>query len=534
MAMLNPGDRLGSVFAGTPTLITARVGYNQDGVLGWVPNRPRPHNNNNFWYTPGGANNGVTAQHYLQNTNGGATRTAIALGGSRQQAGRLDCTAAAAARISLTLGNASADIRLSASSGRFVHEFVFTIPDLPDATNDFEIAGGLVDAITDASQADGAYLYFDRNDTEFQLVTASNSTRTTTDTGVTAVAGTAYRARVEVDNNTEVRLYLATLGTVVLPLVATNTTNIPSGAGRETGAGFVMVGIAGTGAGTKLVDLAYQYTTREKLVSFSGMRVHNESDLNSGDGVNSTVPTPAACLQMGLRGDVVTPRWGEFLPSDAIPLLAYHQTISTHSPLFIADVSGTSASVTLVARDEFFGVSNCTTGTTAAGRAAMTLGMSVPAIVFDGDSGRMVYEAVFQPSVLSSGGNQGATRWGFIDSITGVPADGAWLELDSVVDTEFQFVTSGGSVETRTDTAVTASASTWYWVVIYVLNDQEAVLRIAALADGIEDNTFTHNTNIPTGTSEATGAGVAIVKASGTTAIRTEVESQVIYQRRAA
>lgn len=129
--------------------------------------------------------------------------------------------------------------------GGEVAEFVFRIITLTTST--FRL--GLIDTATSADCVDGAYIEIPATGAAVGK-TSSNSTRTTSATIATLSINTWYRARIEVDDaaaNVTFTIFDANgnqLGQV------TNSANIPTGAGRDTGFGYVA-----TNSGTTAVAL---------------------------------------------------------------------------------------------------------------------------------------------------------------------------------------------------------------------------------------------------------------------------------------
>lgn len=115
---------------------------------------------------------------------------------------------------------------------------------LSDATNAYTDRFGFIDSITGES-VDGAFFRYTHsvNGGRFQAVTRSNNTETLTDTGITVVANTFYKLVVVVN---------AAGGSVSFFIddvpVATITTNIPTGTGRDTGYGDMVLRSLGTAA----------------------------------------------------------------------------------------------------------------------------------------------------------------------------------------------------------------------------------------------------------------------------------------------
>lgn len=134
---------------------------------------------------------------------------------------------------------------------------IFRIEDLSDGTNTYTFRAGLGDSTVAGEPTDGCFLRYTHgtNSGKFEAVTRSNGTETATDTTVAAAADTWYRLEI-IGNETssEVAFYLKE-GTDELTLRATNTTNIPTAAGRETGVQVSLLKSAGTTARTVHVDV---------------------------------------------------------------------------------------------------------------------------------------------------------------------------------------------------------------------------------------------------------------------------------------
>jgi len=134
--------------------------------------------------------------------------------------------------------------------GAWTLECSGSIDTLSDATSEFTQRFGFLDSST-GEPTDGAYFRYTHgtNSGKWQCVTRSNGVETAGDSGQTVVAGTYYRLRVEVN----------AAGTSVVfkindTTVATQTTNIPTGTGRETGYGWTTLSTSGSGTRTCSVD----------------------------------------------------------------------------------------------------------------------------------------------------------------------------------------------------------------------------------------------------------------------------------------
>lgn len=136
------------------------------------------------------------------------------------------------------------------SSFRYNSGFKVRLEDLSDGTETYECYGGFTDeANTIASVTDGVLFHYSHGSSsgQWECITRSNGTTTTTASGVTVVADTDYNLEVSV-YNTEANFYIN--GT----LVATNTTNIPSGIARQTSQTVTIRKLAGTTSRTAYVE----------------------------------------------------------------------------------------------------------------------------------------------------------------------------------------------------------------------------------------------------------------------------------------
>lgn len=129
-----------------------------------------------------------------------------------------------------------------------------------DGTNTFQFLCGFWDTTNSVNQVDGIYFLYDAQGVStgssalgtWQCVTASNSSRTFTDSGVTIDNSNLQKLRIDVNATaTEVKFYINDI------LVQTHTTNIPSGASRLTTSGVYLQKSAGTTARTADVDYLY-------------------------------------------------------------------------------------------------------------------------------------------------------------------------------------------------------------------------------------------------------------------------------------
>lgn len=139
--------------------------------------------------------------------------------------------------------------------GIWIAEVVMNIPTLSDGTETFTTYDGFLDSQV-FTPVDGAYFRYTHsvNSGKFQRVTVANSVETASDCNVTVVAGTWYRLVVVVNAAASSVEFFIKSGSGALTSVGSNTTNIPSGAGRETGFLWGILKSAGTTARTKQMD----------------------------------------------------------------------------------------------------------------------------------------------------------------------------------------------------------------------------------------------------------------------------------------
>lgn len=129
------------------------------------------------------------------------------------------------------------------------------VPVPPDATNTGRVHWGFVDSVTGES-VDGAF-FRAVDGGNLYAVTRSNNTESATDLGFTPSATVWQSFGVSV-NSSGTSAEFTVDGTVV----ATHTTNIPTGNGRQTGIGLLAMRVAATGVSLYVeVDWLYYKTT---------------------------------------------------------------------------------------------------------------------------------------------------------------------------------------------------------------------------------------------------------------------------------
>lgn len=114
--------------------------------------------------------------------------------------------------------------------GEVRFEWNVAVDTLNGGGEEFETAVGLADTRTDAEQAEGVYFLYNISSTYWQIVTADNSTRTTTTTATAVVADQWYKLAAVINAaGTSVEFFID--GTSV----GTHTTNIPTNSARLCG-----------------------------------------------------------------------------------------------------------------------------------------------------------------------------------------------------------------------------------------------------------------------------------------------------------
>lgn len=129
-----------------------------------------------------------------------------------------------------------------------------------DGTDTYSARIGFSDAYSAGGDGtDGAFFRYTHstNSGKWQAVTRSAGVETATDTGVAGISASIQTFEVQVNAAaTSVAFYIDGV------LVATNTTNIPSGAGRETGISTHILKSAGTTSRSMLVDYMAHHIDR--------------------------------------------------------------------------------------------------------------------------------------------------------------------------------------------------------------------------------------------------------------------------------
>jgi hypothetical protein len=158
------------------------------------------------------------------------------------------------------------------------------------------------------------------------------------------------------------------------------------------------------------------------------------------------------------------------------------------------------------------GVIGLYTGTNTTGRA----GLSTHTDGIDFGNNSWIFETRIGLDKTSDATDTFTTRFGFMDSVAGEPVDGAYFRYTHATNSgRWEAVTRSNSVETATDTGITATA--------LVSGKTFQKFRVEVNSAGtsvvfkINGNTVATNvTNIPTGLTRLFGLGYSMIKSAGT------------------
>ena len=134
---------------------------------------------------------------------------------------------------------------------------VYSVRFMPLNVTTQTFRGGFMDATTVTESVDGVYFQI-ANSGNLILKTSNNSVRTTSPVLATLVINTWYKIEVVISvSATSVLMNLYDATGTLISSTAPITTNIPTGAGRETGCGFVSTGSSVTA--DALLDIDFHY-----------------------------------------------------------------------------------------------------------------------------------------------------------------------------------------------------------------------------------------------------------------------------------
>jgi len=180
-------------------------------------------------------------------------------------------------------------------------------------------------------------------------------------------------------------------------------------------------------------------------------------------------------------------------------------------------ISGTAAAATGRGDGSTLRIMDLATGTTTTGRSGVgtkDLGL----FQFTGGwvrYGQLVRFPVLTPSALSDGTNSYTMRFGWLDSLSGEPTNGAYFRyIHSENSGKFVAVTRDNSAELTADSGITVAAGTYYMVTIamrhtsadfYIGTPWGTLARVATLS------------GLPSASGRSFGVGASIIKSAGTT-----------------
>lgn len=229
-----------------------------------------------------------------------------------------------------------------------------------------------------------------------------------------------------------------------------------------------------------------------------------QSSYTTGDILYSDASNSLDKLAIGTNGQVLTvtsgvPAWEDATGGGIDPATKweeYYELVTFNAAEFSQYANGTNAAVTYAAATAGHpGVIEMVTGTTATGQAGI-LKTSAPQtsglgnIVFGG--GELVFEALVEIPVLwSVGVQEGFIRAGFMDEISGAPANGAHMQYQAA-NAEWLLFTRAGGTSTSV-TGLTNVTTGWHYIKIVV---NAAATQVDMYVDGVLEATST--TNIPT------------------------------------
>jgi hypothetical protein len=169
------------------------------------------------------------------------------------------------------------------------------------------------------------------------------------------------------------------------------------------------------------------------------------------------------------------------------------------------------------------GILRLEAGTTTSGLAILTIGGQYFPIDFLFGAGIYTIETDIRIATLSTAAETYTLRFGFGDSVSGAPTDGAYFQYTDVgggtpTPNWYKCTASNASI-TATDTTIAAVAGAWTRLKIVVNADGTSV---EYFINGVSVGVVT--TNIPTGAGRTTGGHISIIKSAGTTSRAVDID----------
>lgn len=183
--------------------------------------------------------------------NTGGSQTAQVVDGRNGVTRNSTAAAATADRVGGITTTAVSNISLGFGQAKMVAVFAPAV-NLPDGTNTGFIRSGFLDSAS-ATESVDAVMFRSTNGGNYFAVCRSNNIETATDTGVAPVLGTYVTCGIIVNASATSVVFQINGSTV-----ATITTNIPTGAGRQVGHGVTIHRVAATAVALAMdVDSIY-------------------------------------------------------------------------------------------------------------------------------------------------------------------------------------------------------------------------------------------------------------------------------------
>lgn len=521
MCMINVADR----WAVAPSTANYVLGADDAGKVAFTPNRPEQGNGTISMYEQG--SRAASSDFTILASGAGANLTSSIVSGKYIGAGKHSTGTTTTGRSFSALASGAVAIQFDSISGTWTYETLLEVDTLDDGTNTFNACAGFIDTVTTVDQVDGVYVAYKKaaNGTAFQFVTSANSTRTTTGSGVTVTAGSWVKIKITVTNDASASCWIVADGTAYgsTPTV-TQSTNIPSGASRVTGAGNGIIKTASTTART--LTYAYQRAKREPInAATTATLCYFEGDLSNGDALGLPTGYAGQVVQISEAGH---PEWEErSTPLDAIP---YCVTDVANGVAFVTGGSGGSVAAA-TAVSGMPPQQTLSTGATTSGSAARLGSQDAGGtVVFDANSATIVCDVIFTIPTLSVTGQTFEVWIGGGGDSNVEPNDGFGFAVASDIDAHLLCETDAGGSQTETVSTLTIVAGTTYFGRIEITANSQVKFFAAALGSAFT-LLATHTTNIPTGTAHEMTPNYHITKTAGTTARTVTVSHFQVWQR---
>jgi len=227
---------------------------------------------------------------------------------------------------------------------------------------------------------------------------------------------------------------------------------------------------------------------------------------NPGSHVKGVAPSSSSGFGVYPDPNLAVMVDDDFLVTTIVTGVAAPWTIGT---------SGAGAAVVMGGELDIPGICSLQTGTTATGRESIQT--NVVGMTFGGISTLSFLTRLRFPT-LSTVAETFTTRFGFSDNNAGAATDGAYFELESNGNPNYQCVTANAGVRTTVDSGVAAVAGQWDNLSISGTAAKGIKFRI----NGVVVATIA--SNIPNATARAFGCMYTIIKSVGTNVRQVDVD----------